>query len=142
MPKGLRRGYFLSCSLAAEPFVKRAAVFVDGQNLFHAVRESFGYTFPNYDVFALAQRLCNACGWELTQARFYTGVPDIADNPRWHRFWSAKLAVMGRQQVSVFSRPLRYRNKTIRLPDGTMHTLLAGEEKGIDVRIALDGSRS
>jgi hypothetical protein len=38
----------------------------------------------------------------------------------------------------VFSRLLRYRNRTVRLPDGTEHTFLAGEEKGIDVRIALD----
>lgn len=45
---------------------------------------------------------------------------------------------MGRQGVQVFSRSLRYRNKTITLPGGTTHTFLAGEEKGIDVRIALD----
>jgi len=35
-------------------------VFIDGQNLFHATREAFGYTHPNYDVQALAQRLCAA----------------------------------------------------------------------------------
>jgi hypothetical protein len=29
------------------PTVKRALVFVDGQNLFHASRESFGYPYPN-----------------------------------------------------------------------------------------------
>ena len=45
---------------------------------------------------------------------------------------------MGRQAVRVFSRPLRYRNRVIRLPDGTEHAYLAGEEKGIDVRIAID----
>ena len=50
----------------------------------------------------------------------------------------AKLAAMGRQGVYVVSRPLRYRNQTVRLPDGTEHTVLVGEEKGIDVRIALD----
>jgi hypothetical protein len=33
---------------------------------------------------------------------------------------------------------MRYRNKTVRLPDGSTHTFLTGEEKGIDVRIALD----
>jgi hypothetical protein len=33
---------------------------------------------------------------------------------------------------------MRYRNKTVRLPDGNSHTFLTGEEKGIDVRIALD----
>jgi hypothetical protein len=33
---------------------------------------------------------------------------------------------------------MRYRNKTVRLPDGNTYTFLTGEEKGIDVRIALD----
>ena len=50
----------------------------------------------------------------------------------------AKLAAMGRQGVYVVSRPLRYRNQTVRLLDGTERTVLVGEEKGIDVRIALD----
>lgn len=45
---------------------------------------------------------------------------------------------MGRQGVQVFSRSLRYRNRIVKLPDGTTHTFLSGEEKGIDVRIALD----
>jgi hypothetical protein len=46
--------------------------------------------------------------------------------------------VMGRQGISVFTRSLRYRNKTVTLPNGTTHSFLHGEEKGIDVRIALD----
>lgn len=45
---------------------------------------------------------------------------------------------MNRAGVYTFSRPLRYRNKTVALPDGTDHTFLVGEEKGIDIRIALD----
>ena len=45
---------------------------------------------------------------------------------------------MSWQGVHVYSRSLRYRNRRVRLPDGTEHTYLAGEEKGIDVRIALD----
>ena len=118
--------------------MKRAVTFVDGQNLFHSAREAFGYTYPNYNVSALAQQVCMAHEWELTGVRFYTGIPDVGDDPRWHHFWTRKLAVMGRQGVVVFSRPLRYRNRTVVLPDGTKHSFLAGEEKGIDVRIALD----
>ncbi len=45
---------------------------------------------------------------------------------------------MGRQAIHVYSRALRYRNKVVHLPDGTTHTFLAGEEKGIDVRLAID----
>ena len=36
--------------MPAEPLVKRAVAFIDGQNLYHAARESFGYTYPNFDV--------------------------------------------------------------------------------------------
>lgn len=124
--------------MSAEPPVERAVVFVDGQNLFHTAREAFGHTCPNYDVMALAARVCQVQAWTLNQVRFYTGVPDAADHPFWNHFWTGKLAVMGRQGVHVYSRPLRYRNKVVRLPDGTEHTYLSGEEKGIDVRLALD----
>ncbi len=111
---------------------------MDGQNLFHAAREAFGYTYPNYDVMALALSICRMQGWNLIQTRFYTGVPDLSADAAWHGFWVAKLAVMGRQGIQVFSRALRYNNEKVRLPDGTRHTFLAGREKGIDVRIALD----
>jgi hypothetical protein len=102
------------------------------------VREAFGYTYPNFDLPALANAICRPRGWQLASVRFYTGVPDKVDDAFWNHFWAGKLAVMGRQKVAVFSRPLRYRNKRVRLPDGTEHAYLSGEEKGIDVRIALD----
>ena len=124
--------------MSGEPKSKRVFAFVDGQNLFHAVRAAFGYTYPNYDVTALAERVCVREGWELAQVRFYTGIPDVGDDPKWHSFWTHKLAAMGRQGVVVYSRSLRYRNRTVTLPDGTQHSFLTGEEKGIDVRIALD----
>jgi uncharacterized LabA/DUF88 family protein len=124
--------------VSSEPQVKRVVVFVDGQNLFHAAREAFGYTYPSYDVSALAERVCTGQGWKLDQVRFYTGIPDADDNPWWNRFWTRKLAAMGRQGVVVFSRPLRYRNRRVVLPDGTKCSFLTGEEKGVDVRIALD----
>jgi uncharacterized LabA/DUF88 family protein len=121
-----------------EPPAKQAVAFIDGQNLFHAVREAFGYTYPNYDVSALAREICTRQDWQLDQVRFYTGIPDPTDDPFWNHFRLHKLAMLGRQRVAVYSRPLRYRNRRVRLPDGTEHTYLVGEEKGIDVRIALD----
>jgi len=121
-----------------EPAHKRTITFIDGQNLYYAVRESFGYVYPNYDALALSEAVCRSSGWNLHQCRFYTGVPDRTDNAWWSAFWSAKLAQMGRRGVHIFSRKLRYRNKTVQLPGGATHTFLAGEEKGIDVRIALD----
>ncbi|PIP65246.1 NYN domain-containing protein [Candidatus Peregrinibacteria bacterium CG10_big_fil_rev_8_21_14_0_10_49_16] len=113
-------------------------IFIDGQNLFHAARKAFGYTYPNVDPLKLAQKLCTKQKWTLEGTRFYTGVPDSEDDPDWHKFWTAKKLTMARAGVHVYSRPLRYRNKTVTLPDGTSHSFLVGEEKGIDVRIALD----
>lgn len=124
--------------MAKEPLIKRTIAFFDGQNLFHAAREAFGYTYPNYDPRCLAKTICDSKKWHLVQIRFYTGVPDPADDRFWYEFWSAKLGGMGRQSIVVYSRSLRYRNQRVRLPDGTEHTFLAGEEKGIDVRIAID----
>ena len=124
--------------MPSEPSIKRAVAFVDGQNLYHSVRESFGYTYPNYDVSALSRSICRSKGWGLRQVRFYTGIPDSSDDAFWNAFWVSKLRVLSWQQVHVYSRPLRYRNKRVTLPDGTAHIVLAGEEKGIDVRIAID----
>lgn len=45
---------------------------------------------------------------------------------------------MGREGVTVFTRALKYRNKEVRLPDGSSHAYLDGDEKGIDVRLAID----
>jgi uncharacterized LabA/DUF88 family protein len=121
-----------------QPAQIRAVTFFDGQNLFHCAKAAFGYTFPNYDPLALSKAVCASKGWELAEARFYTGVPDAADNAFWNHFWVAKGAQMGREGVHVYTRPLRYRNKQVKLPDGSVHTFLDGDEKGIDVRIALD----
>ena len=121
-----------------EPTSFRCAAFVDGQNLFRAAKEAFGYTFPNYDPQALAKSLAASRGWQLVTAHFYTGIPDPLDDPFWHGFWTAKLAVLGTRGVVTFSRALRYRNETVRLPDGTKTVALVRREKGIDVRIALD----
>jgi uncharacterized LabA/DUF88 family protein len=121
-----------------EPAQKRATAFIDGQNLFHAAQETFGHRYPSYDIRELALTICRSHGWIFSGARFYTGVPDDQDDPFWHHFWTAKLAQMGREGVVPFSRSLRYRNQTVRLPDGSEHTLLVGQEKGIDIRIALD----
>jgi uncharacterized LabA/DUF88 family protein len=120
------------------PDTKRAIAFIDGQNLFHGAREAFGYTYPNFDAALLAREVCNLHGWQLAQTRFYTGVHSPQGNEFWHRFWAAKLGRMGRQGVITFRRELRYQNTRIDLPDGRQVTATVGQEKGIDVRIALD----
>jgi len=124
--------------MAIEPATKRAVCFIDGQDLFHSAKAAFGFTFPNYDVSALARYVCGVNNWNCAGVRFYTGVPDAGDKPFWNHFWTAKGAQMGREDVVVFTRSLKYRNREVRLPDGTTHTFLDGDEKGIDVRLALD----
>lgn len=104
-----------------KPENPRAHVFFDGQNLFHSAKEAFGYSYPNYDVVALANRICSDNGWKLEQVHFYTGVPVESERPFWYHFWTAKTAAMGRQGVRIFTRPVR--NK---------------REKGVDTRIAID----
>lgn len=140
MPQGLDQGYFVCehSAMLVEPNPKKAVVFIDGQNLFHCAKIAFGHKHPHYDVKRLSEKICKDKGWELKQIRFYTGVPDPADNALWHQFWSAKLAYLGKRGVYVYSRSLRYRNETVDLSDGISKTVLVGREKGIDVRIALD----
>ncbi|HMD85705.1 MAG TPA: NYN domain-containing protein [Terriglobia bacterium] len=127
--------------MPAEPTEKRVVAFIDGQNLFYAAKKAFGHRFPNYDPRSLAERIAATHGWPLSQVFFYTGIPDRTDNAFWNHFWTAKLAVMGTRGVRTFSRSLRYRNQTVPLPGGGTTTILVGEEKGIDVRLALDAVR-
>lgn len=124
--------------MPAEPASKRAVAFVDGQNLFYAARTVFGCSYPNYDPKALAQRVCQQRGWQLAQTRFYTGIPSAEDKPFWNHFWEAKLLQLTREGVHVFSRQLRYRLQTVELRDGTTHSAVVGQEKGVDVRLAID----
>jgi uncharacterized LabA/DUF88 family protein len=124
--------------MIVEPAVKRCVIFFDGQNLFHAAQEAFGYISPNFDPIKLASAVCQPRGWTVQQIRFYTGVHVVARNAFWHTYWSNKLAVMGAHGIKTIPRPLRYRNRTVDLPGGKTFTFPTAEEKGIDVRIAVD----
>jgi uncharacterized LabA/DUF88 family protein len=124
--------------MVVEPVQKRVIAFFDGQNLFHSAKEAFGYSFPNFDPKALASGIATAEGWDLVEIRFYTGVPDFVRDPFWHHFWTAKLANMGRQGIKRYSRSLRYHTEKITLANGTVETITTKQEKGIDIRLALD----
>ena len=122
-----------------EPKIKRAFVFIGGQDLFHSMKEAFGYKYPNYDVRLLSEKICEAKGWTLNEIFFYTGVPDPQDDSFWHNFWIKKLSHMGRTGIKIFSRSLRYQNEETKcLACGKNFTTLVGHEKGVDIRIALD----
>ena len=124
-----------------EPSLKRTVAFFDGQNLYHHAKAAFGYSYPNYSPLALASQVCRRHGFNLHEIRFYTGIPSATDDPFWNAFWSAKLLAMSRAKIKTFSRPLRYRRKTITVSPGVEFSTTLGEEKGIDVRIAIDVMR-
>jgi uncharacterized LabA/DUF88 family protein len=86
----------------------------------------------------LARLVCNQHSWTLAETFFYTGIPQARDSAFWNYFWTAKLAVMGTRGIHTFTRHLKYRNQTVNIPGGGNTTVLVGQEKGIDVRIALD----
>ena len=118
-----------------DPQEKRVIAFVDGQNLFNAAKSAFGYGFPNFDPTELAKLVCNqqsdtrAEHWTLVKLYFYTGMPSQAKDESRNRFWKAKLLTMSRNNlVQTYSRPLVYRNGV-------------GQEKGIDVKLAIDAVR-
>ena len=124
----------------AEPPIKRVIAFVDGQNLFYAAKQAFGYDLPNFDIRTLSRKICEAKKrWELVHVYFYTGTHTKSHSPFWHGFWVSKLRTMSRQEnVTVFSRTLRYRQRRITPPGGTPFEYTYGDEKGVDVRIAID----
>jgi uncharacterized LabA/DUF88 family protein len=124
-----------------EPSIKRTVAFFDGQNLYHHAKAAFGYSYPNYSPLALASQVCGNNGFNLHEIRFYTGIPSAKDDPFWNAFWSAKLLAMSRANIEVFSRPLRYRPKTVTISPGVEFSTTTAEEKGIDVRIAIDVMR-
>ena len=88
--------------LTAEPSIKRTIAFIDSQNLFYSVKEAFRYTYPNNEPISLVTQVCAGSGWQPTQIRFYTGIPDNSDNSFWNHSWTAKLEVMGKKGSCVF----------------------------------------
>ena len=96
--------------MPAEPDIKRAVSFIDGQNLYRHAKDAFGYHHPNYDPRKLADAVCAERGW------VNHGVAGIV----------------------VTTRYLRYRVERVRLPDGSVHEIPVEREKGIDLRLGLD----
>ena len=121
-----------------EPAEKRAVAFFDGQNLYRHAKEAFGHHYPNYDPVKLFDAVCALKDWKPFGVRFYTGTLAAAKSPMWHGFWSNKLLALRRAGVLVYSRPIRYHPHDIEAPDGSLFHVETPQEKGIDIRLALD----
>jgi hypothetical protein len=56
----------------------------------------------------------------------------------WASYWSNRVLALKRVGVLVTTRPLRYRKQEVLGPDGKIEVVTTPQEKGIDVRMALD----
>ena len=112
----------------------RTLVLVDGQHLYHAAKRAWGsrqqgdlrYRYPDYDVGLLARALTVLVpGRVLAETRFYTGVPGFHSKggmKSWREFWITKLRRLRREGIHTYQ--------------GSINR--AGQEKGVDVSIAID----
>jgi uncharacterized LabA/DUF88 family protein len=121
-----------------EPAKKYAMAFFDGQNLYRHAKDAFGHHHPNFDPIKLHAAVCADKGWTSNQVRFYTGVPNVTREPMWAPYWSNRTLAMRRAGIIVTTRPIRYHTEIITDADGTAREIVTPQEKGIDVRLALD----
>ncbi|MDH0116788.1 NYN domain-containing protein [Rhizobium pusense] len=124
--------------MAVEVKKKHAMAFFDGQNLFQHAMHAFGHYHPNYDPIKLHHAVCQQQGWVPNLTRFYTGVPNHAQNEMWAAYWSKRIMFMKTAGIHVTTRPLRYHREDSFDAAGTPTSIMTPHEKGIDVRLALD----
>jgi uncharacterized LabA/DUF88 family protein len=142
---GPRRG-FNFMAITDEPATKSVMVFFDGQNLYQHAKDAFGHHHSNYDPVKLHKAVCKAKGWRPTLVRFYTGIPNAIESPMWTAYWANRVLALKRAGVHVTTRPLRYRRAAVidhngdpvLEDDGQPVVSVTPQEKGIDVRLALD----
>ncbi|OQX00276.1 MAG: hypothetical protein BWK73_49025 [Thiothrix lacustris] len=114
--------------------------FFDVQNLFRHAKDAFqiapgdGYHHPNFDPLKLHLEVAKKKGLNPNLTRFYTGIPIRSESEMWDGYWSSRTLSLKRSHVLVETRKLRYHTET--RPDGTLYKV--PQEKGIDIRIALD----
>lgn len=122
----------------SRPLQMYAMAFFDGQNLYRHAKDAFGHHHPNYNPTKLHHAVCQHFGFIPNLTRFYTGVPEASESPMWSAYWSNRVLAMKRSGVHVTTRKIRYHQERIEMPDGTINLIKTPQEKGIDVRIALD----
>ena len=145
MPQGPGGVPLLPCVWMPErpqpPAIIRAVAFIDGQNLYRHAKDAFGYHYPNFDPNKLHDAVCKQHGWTSAGVRFYTGTPEHYRSPMWHGYWASRLLAMRRAGIFVFNRVIRYRTTDFSLPNGAIYEIDTAQEKGVDVRLAIDVMR-
>jgi uncharacterized LabA/DUF88 family protein len=130
--------FFWGMGMADEPAVKYAMAFIDGQNLYQHAKDAFGHHHPNYDPIKLHAAVCAHHEWKPNLVRFYTGIPSQERSKMWAAYWAKRVLFMSRAGVHVTTRKLRYRKESLIDDLGKESVIFTPQEKGIDVRIALD----
>ena len=116
--------------------------FFDGQNLYQHAKDAFGHHHPNFDPLKLHAAVCAARGWQPNAIKFYTGIPSVQESEMWSGYWSNRVLAMKRAGILVTTRPLRYRKQEAYDENGELKTITVAQEKGVDVRLALDVVKS
>lgn len=124
-----------SSNVSPSAALLRTVVFIDYQNMYRGAREAFGWQaegghFGNFRPYAFARRMARSEGCVLSQVRAYAGIHtpqrNAAQNAQLQRRirpWIADAP----EKVELFPRPLRYSAQRPK-----------GEEKGVDVELAID----
>jgi uncharacterized LabA/DUF88 family protein len=115
---------------------RRVAVFIDYQNSYGAAREAFHVAGDpvRYGQFS-PRRLANLLAakgnvpFELKYIGIYTGLPDGSKDPRSYSARRKQMAAWQREDVTIVTRSLRYPSDW---------PTEKAEEKGIDVKLAID----
>jgi len=111
----------------------RTIAFIDGQNMYKGAREAFGWKqekghYGNFRPLGLGRLVTDSAQRELTQVRFYQGLPDPHRDKLGHAITQRRLASWKADDpnlVEIITRTMKYPPPQ-------------GREKGIDVRIAID----
>jgi uncharacterized LabA/DUF88 family protein len=113
----------------------RTVVFVDYQNMYRSAREAFSWEddaghFGNFRPYGMGRRMVREGNRRLEQVRVYTGIHTPLRNPVQHGHMQRRMSAWiaeSPEKVEVFPRPLRY-----------LKSRPGGEEKGVDVELAID----
>ncbi len=126
--------------MPVKPQKIRVHTFIDAQNLYVAVKEGFRYQMPSFDPVRLSQAVTDMLpNRKLEKVHLYTGIHEREENAFWHDYWRNKLrALENNPMATVFTKPLRYRDISVRDESGREFNVRRAEEKGIDLRIGLD----
>jgi uncharacterized LabA/DUF88 family protein len=114
---------------------RRTVVFIDYQNMYRSARDAFGWSseaghFGNFRPYGLGRQMVREPDRMLTEVRVYTGIHTPVGNAVQNAMMQRRMSAWVAEQpdkIQVFPRPLRYSPKR---PNG--------EEKGVDVELAID----